>query len=73
MHNAFYLVLQDCPQNLTSTNSFLMVFQTLRAQEVAQAEAEEREDLEIAAEAPGTELGQAACQCAKCLLLWLFF
>lgn len=35
---------------------FLPGLQSLRAQEVAQAEAEEREDLEIAAEAAGNEL-----------------
>lgn len=32
-----------------------MVLQTLKAQEAAQAEAEEREDLEIAAEGAGIE------------------
>ena len=45
-----------------------LVFQNLRAQEAAQAEAEDREDLEIAAEAAGSELHQssrAAHQCTQ--------
>lgn len=46
-------------------NTSRLVFQILRAQEAAQAEAEEREDIEIAAETAGIELYQisnAACQ-----------
>lgn len=37
-------------------NPFAWFFQNLRAQEAAQAEAEDREDLEIAAEVAGTKL-----------------
>lgn len=40
------------------TNTSRLVFQILRAQEAAQAEAEEREDIEIAAETAGIELYQ---------------
>lgn len=45
--------------------------QKLRAQEAAQAEAEDREDLEIAAEMAGTphQTGQAAVRETECLLL----
>lgn len=59
--------LQPCYSDNNFSPVFFFFFQNLRAQEAAQAEAEDREDLEIAAEAAGIHLhqtSQAACQCA---------
>lgn len=52
------------------TNTSRLVFQILRAQEAAQAEAEEREDIEIAAETAGIELYQITMLPAS-MQLWL--
>lgn len=59
----FLWVSYDSPHTwslVTVTSTSHLVFQNLRAQEAAQAEVEDREDLEIAAEVAGIELHQTS-------------